>query len=56
LTPRTAAHKNLVRDQLKKVPKIHFQPMVHFHTVEPMGQTAGDQRLWIPPVQGERKS
>lgn len=52
MTPRTAAHKKLVRDQLKKVPKVHFQPTGHFHMVEPMGQTAGNQRFWIPPAPG----
>lgn len=55
ITPRTAAHKRLVRDQLEKVPKqgmpVQVRPVGHFAVFEPMGQTVGDTRFWIAPVQ-----
>jgi hypothetical protein len=56
ITPRTAAHKRLVRDQLKKVPKqgmpVQVRSMGHFAVFEPMGQMVEDTRFWIAPVQG----
>lgn len=49
ITPRTAAHKKLVRDQLKKIPRqvmpVQTWPMGHFAVFEPMGKTVGDKRF-----------
>ncbi|KAF1920707.1 hypothetical protein BDU57DRAFT_534460 [Ampelomyces quisqualis] len=56
MTPRKAAHKSLVRRQLKELPKqvmpVHFQPMGHVGMLEPMAQTVGDGKFWIPAAQG----
>lgn len=58
MTPRTAAHKKLVRDQLKKLPRqimpVQAQPMANFAGSEPIGRTVGDERFWITPAGGGR--